>query len=110
MYYCSINFCVFIFVSGDHQISMDFCAHCNVYVEARRPFPCHVNASPTFFPGFVAKWMRKVMSFSSVILLVSLAVCLAYSDAKPTNMIFMLMDDVSRFLLAFSSHYHSIMH
>ena len=54
------------------------------------------------FPDLqLSKVLRSEMSFcfSTVALLVSLAVCLAYSDAKPTNMIFMLMDDVSLPLL-----------
>jgi hypothetical protein len=62
-----------------------------------RPLPSHVNASPAFL--LLSKFSRNSfnfeMSFSAVALLVSLALCLPYGDAKPTNMIFMLMDDVS---------------
>ena len=55
-----------------------------------------MNASPTsFFAERRDSASILEMSFSIVTLLVSLAVCLPYGDSKATNMIFMLMDDVS---------------
>ena len=60
-----------------------------------RPNCRHVSASHTFFFSFRKEVLLPDMNLSTVVALVSLAACLACSDAEPTNMIFMLMDDVS---------------
>ena len=52
-----------------------------------------VPATPSF--SLRKEVLLPDMNLSTVVALVSLAACLACSDAEPTNMIFMLMDDVS---------------